>query len=233
MNIEHIIWTIQKNIHEGIGLLPCIVSEDDACTIINSLLSESFHSLDEIGKSSKPNIILIEWELRGDKQAFRMEDSKRFIEKISIQPYESFSIYILRSIDTATHQASNSLLKILEDTPPYALILLTATFPEGLLDTIRSRTIFISWNTLKKWALEDTVKMSLRKFSEWKKQEFLTYLYKENIKREEALAIVYFYYECVNKEKCSVELLNKIENTLSQLFRINTQPKYILDLLFT
>jgi DNA polymerase III gamma/tau subunit len=59
-----------------------------------------------------------------------MEDSKRFIEKISIQPYESFSIYILRGIDTATHQASNSLLKILEDTPPYALILLTATFPE-------------------------------------------------------------------------------------------------------
>jgi hypothetical protein len=56
-------------------------------------------------------------------------------------PYEGKHIYILRHFSTATLSAQNALLKVLEECPPYAVILLEVESPNSILDTIRSRSI--------------------------------------------------------------------------------------------
>ena len=48
-------------------------------------------------------------------------------------------VYILEKADRLTEQAANSLLKILEEPPPYALFLLLAPHPARVLPTIISR----------------------------------------------------------------------------------------------
>lgn len=50
-------------------------------------------------------------------------------------------IYILRGFDTASTEAQNATLKLLEESPTYAIILLVVENPEGILETIHSRTI--------------------------------------------------------------------------------------------
>lgn len=49
-------------------------------------------------------------------------------------------IYLIESADTLTESAANSLLKVLEEPPPYALFILLAPHPARVLPTIVSRS---------------------------------------------------------------------------------------------
>jgi DNA polymerase III subunit delta' len=48
-------------------------------------------------------------------------------------------VYILTRAETLTEAAANSLLKTIEEPPPYAVFLLLAPMPEDVIETIRSR----------------------------------------------------------------------------------------------
>ncbi len=50
-------------------------------------------------------------------------------------------VFLIDGIDRANEQAANSLLKTLEEPPPYLILLLTAENPYDLLPTIRSRVV--------------------------------------------------------------------------------------------
>lgn len=50
-------------------------------------------------------------------------------------------VFLIDQIDRANEQAANSLLKILEEPPPYLILVCTASNPYDLLPTIRSRSI--------------------------------------------------------------------------------------------
>jgi DNA polymerase-3 subunit delta' len=57
-------------------------------------------------------------------------------------------VFLIDHIDRANEQAANSLLKILEEPPPYLLLLLTAENAYDLLPTIRSRSLIIGMSPL-------------------------------------------------------------------------------------
>jgi DNA polymerase-3 subunit delta' len=50
-------------------------------------------------------------------------------------------VFLIDGIDRANEQAANSLLKTLEEPPPYLILLATAENPYDLLPTIRSRSV--------------------------------------------------------------------------------------------
>jgi len=50
-------------------------------------------------------------------------------------------VFLVDSVDRAHEHAANSLLKILEEPPPYLTLILTAENPYDLLPTIRSRSV--------------------------------------------------------------------------------------------
>jgi DNA polymerase-3 subunit delta' len=52
-------------------------------------------------------------------------------------------VFLIDGIDRANEQAANSLLKVLEEPPPYLILLLTAENPYDLLPTIRSRSVLL------------------------------------------------------------------------------------------
>jgi DNA polymerase-3 subunit delta' len=52
-------------------------------------------------------------------------------------------VFLIDQIDRAGEQAANSLLKTLEEPPPYLILFLTAANPYDLLPTIRSRSIWM------------------------------------------------------------------------------------------
>ncbi|MCZ2153765.1 MAG: DNA polymerase III subunit [Bryobacterales bacterium] len=58
-------------------------------------------------------------------------------------------VFLIDEIDRANEQAANSLLKILEEPPPYLLIIGTTTNPYELLPTIRSRSVMFYLNRLR------------------------------------------------------------------------------------
>ena len=81
------------------------------------------------------------YEKSQEKKSLSIEDIRRWIVDIAERPYEKRVLYILRDFDEASHEGMNATLKVLEEPPDYAIILLIVSNPESLLETIRSRTI--------------------------------------------------------------------------------------------
>lgn len=57
-------------------------------------------------------------------------------------------VFLIDDLDRANEQAANSLLKILEEPPPYLLLIATVTNAFDLLPTIRSRVVMLYLNRL-------------------------------------------------------------------------------------
>ncbi|MBL8237331.1 MAG: AAA family ATPase [Bryobacterales bacterium] len=66
-------------------------------------------------------------------------------------------VFLIDQIDRANEQAANSLLKILEEPPPYLIIVCTATNPYDLLPTIRSRSVPLYLSRLTAGEMQDFV----------------------------------------------------------------------------
>lgn len=71
-------------------------------------------------------------------------------------------IYIIDEVHMLTTEASNALLKILEEPPEHVVFILATTNPEKLIETIRSRTTII---TFRKANLKEIVR-SLKRVAE-------------------------------------------------------------------
>ena len=70
----------------------------------------------------------------------KMEMVRELLGQIKLRPFEAErKIFILRNADGLTPEASNSLLKTLEEPSKDSLLILTTSMPENILETIRSR----------------------------------------------------------------------------------------------
>ncbi len=71
-------------------------------------------------------------------------------DRAQFQPLKgNHRIFLIDQIDRANEQAANSLLKILEEPPPYLILLMTAENPYDLLPTIRSRSLIFNLRRLE------------------------------------------------------------------------------------
>jgi len=64
-------------------------------------------------------------------------------------------VFLIDSIDRANEQAANSLLKTLEEPPPYLIFFLTAENPYDLLPTIRSRSVPLRLSRLSEAEMQE------------------------------------------------------------------------------
>lgn len=90
-----------------------------------------------------PDLIILEGE--GKTGAISVDAIRQLRSDAYIRPNEgNRKIYLLPHADSMQVPAQNALLKILEEPPPYAVILLLSENSGGLLATIRSRAVLVS-----------------------------------------------------------------------------------------
>lgn len=76
------------------------------------------------------------------KQSFTVETVRELIKQCFVKPNESlFKIFLLKDVDNLNLNASNALLKILEQPPKNVIFMLTATNKNNVLGTIFSRCV--------------------------------------------------------------------------------------------
>jgi DNA polymerase-3 subunit delta' len=106
-------------------------------------------------EGSNPDFTVIE---AGDG-SISIDEIRSLQSSIIIRPlYSARKVYLILDAENMTVQAQNGLLKILEEPPPYAVIILTSSNFEALMETIRSRTVRYSF---KKYS-DDEIKKLLR-----------------------------------------------------------------------
>lgn len=89
-----------------------------------------------------------------------IDDVRVLREAVKLSPTNATKkIYIIDEAHMLTTEASNALLKTLEEPPEHVVFILATTNPEKLIDTIRSRTTFIPF----KKASNDEIVTSLKR----------------------------------------------------------------------
>ena len=85
-----------------------------------------------------PDLIVVEKE--PDKTEISIDQVRALQGKLFLSPYESpYKIGLLLRFHQASAGAQNALLKILEEAPSKAVLLLTSDLPEAVLETVLSR----------------------------------------------------------------------------------------------
>lgn len=91
-----------------------------------------------LDEGTNPDFIVI----RPSGSSIGIDEIRGIQSDIIIKPlYSRRKVYVIVNADLMTVQAQNCLLKILEEPPRYAVIILTVSNYDALLETIRSRTI--------------------------------------------------------------------------------------------
>jgi len=93
---------------------------------------------------AKPTVLTVD-EVRG-----------QIISNIDIAPfYGPYKIYIIKDAELMNVHGQNALLKTLEEPPKYAVIFILTDNAEGLLDTIKSRSICLDMEKLPRSIIVD------------------------------------------------------------------------------
>lgn len=116
----------------------CTSTNNKPCGVCKSCL--------EFEGTSNPDFMQIEPE---DGKTIKIDQIRYLQEKIAEKPITSErKVYIINECDTMTREASNSLLKTLEEPPEYATIILVTSNESKLLVTIKSRCTKIVFDML-------------------------------------------------------------------------------------
>ena len=74
-------------------------------------------------------------------RAIKIEEAREAIASASLKPYEGkWKVFILEDADRLTPEASNALLKTLEEPPAHTIFILLVEHKANLPDTVRSRS---------------------------------------------------------------------------------------------
>lgn len=202
--------------------LPLVLDEISALEIVSQYCGMHIESIDECKSGMIPWIFLYEKDI--DAKHLWVKDTRRWLDDIQEIPYEKRAIYILRDFDEATIEAMNTTLKILEEPPKHAIILLIVTHSESLLETIQSRTISLSRNHGKMHDANE-LQQYIDEYNRWHIDSLIRYVTSQKkFDHAEVLDIITGIVPSADKKR-----LEHIENAVITLFRINETPRNILD----
>ncbi len=91
-----------------------------------------------------------------NSRVIKIDQLKELQDVLSVKPLESkYKVVIIQSADRMNEEASNCLLKTLEEPPSYAIIILIATSLESVRETVRSRCQIVRFSPLSPTVVRD------------------------------------------------------------------------------
>jgi DNA polymerase-3 subunit delta' len=131
--------------HAFAAALACLypTSEGEACGECEScrrLMRGSHPEIHTIAPYSEQTLIWQLWDGHSVPREAKAHQVGVIGRTINFAPqFGRRTVYIFTRAETLTEAAANSLLKTIEEPPPYAVFLLLAPMPEDVIETIRSR----------------------------------------------------------------------------------------------
>ncbi|NUO09292.1 MAG: DNA polymerase III subunit delta' [Candidatus Brocadia sp.] len=178
---------------------PAGVDACDACNHCQRIASDNFSDLFLILPEKNSRVI-------------KIEQLKYLQDILNVKPLESkHKVVIIQSADKMNEEASNCLLKTLEEPPSYAIMILIVTSLESVKETVRSRCQIIRFSPLSMTTVRDIL---VSRFQLDRKQaERLAYISNGSIER----ALLLSGTQAIEKKNWLVDRILKLEldNNLS------------------
>lgn len=203
---------------------PAMMDESSIFLLISSITKQHIVSYDELIEANITNIFV--YDIPEEKKEFNIETVRQCILDIDLMPYEWKNIYILRHFSTATRHAQNALLKILEECPSYAVIILEVDNPHSVLETIRSRVIDLS-STENQLHLDSLWQEIIEYYKKKEYTKLAGALYDLKCTSNEAISILQWVYPYLSEEE-----MVRCDDAIESLSATHENPRSILDVLF-
>jgi len=191
--------------------------------------AQKIQDLLEIKKlENTPDIKII--DLAEKENSIKLEQVREGIRFLSRKPFEKeYKVLVILNAEKMTDEAQNALLKILEEPPSYASILLSSKTENSLLDTVVSRCRkfhvapqnFVAQQLNRMGA---TVGERLDWASELAKEEKDTII-------EQLEILLTGEREKLLQGKSSPQNIKKIEQTIENIENTNASPRLALEVL--
>lgn len=121
-------WLAQWGLCTGTTMRPC--GQCSACR----------QTMDNI----HPNATMLQ---AGEKTTIGIEEIRVAIHQYELVSWDAgYRWLIITDAERLTEAASNTMLKFLEEIPPAVQVIMTSSYPERLLPTLRSRTTVYQWH---------------------------------------------------------------------------------------
>jgi len=118
----------------------------------NSEACEDCQSCNEISKQCSPDLKIIE----PIKSSIKIEQIREMRKEIGLKPLKNVKkIYIINIAEKMTLEASNCLLKTIEEPPYYAIIILLCSQIDSILPTIVSRCQIVNFGLIFSYKIRE------------------------------------------------------------------------------
>lgn len=129
------------------------------CDNTDNAPCQSCRSCIEAQAGTHPDIICVNPE-KG-KSSLGVKPVRDMISECLIKPfYDKHKVFIINDGDMLTVEAQNTFLKIIEEPPEYAVFIIVCTDSQMLLQTVRSRSVTISFSPVD----DDIVRNYINKY---------------------------------------------------------------------
>jgi len=192
----------------------------------NSEACEDCQSCNEISKQYSPDLKIIE----PIKSSIKIEKIREMRKEIGLKPFKNKkNIYIIDKAEKMTLEASNCLLKTIEEPPYYGIIILICSKTDPILPTIISRCQIVNFGSISSLKIK---KLLLNKINnlEKDKAEIISKLAQGSIGKAFKLSAdkEYFirrekllnYLSKILPEKYGDDIFAKVEKMILEIDRI-------------
>jgi len=192
----------------------------------NSEACEDCQSCREISKQCSPDLKIIE----PIKSSIKIEQIREMRKEIGLKPFKNKKkIYIIDKAEKMTLEASNCLLKIIEEPPYYAIIILICSKIDPILPTIVSRCQIVNFGLISSCKIKEFL-LNKNNYLEKEKAEIISKLAQGSIGN--ALRLLsdeeYFirrgevldYLSAISPGKYGDDIFAKVEKMVSEIGRI-------------
>jgi len=215
---------------EGTGKKLVAIEFSKAVNCLNlskgSEACENCQSCTEISKQFSPDLKIIE----PIKNSIKIEQIREMRKEIGLKPFKNKKkIYIIDKAEKMTLEASNCLLKTIEEPPYYAIIILICSKIDSILPTIFSRCQILNFGLITSLKIKELLLNKVNNL-EKEKAEIISKLAQGSIGKAFKLAIdkEYFirreeivdYLSAISPGKYSDDVFVKVEKIVSEINRI-------------
>lgn len=164
-----------------------ILDENSVLECVKYFSGNHITTLEECRTGSIENVFL--YEKSEEKKHMSVLDVRGFLNEVSIQPYGKKALYLINGFDEATPEAMNAVLKILEEPPEYAIILLVVRNPSSIIETIHSRTITL-FHTQSRKSIPEEMREIIRRYFSGNPIELVQFLYGSKYDEDTAIGVL-------------------------------------------
>lgn len=198
------------------------------CLNLNKNLEacDNCHSCNEINKQYCPDLKIVETT----KGLIKIEQIREIRKEIELKPFRSKKkVYIIDKAEKMTLEASNCLLKTIEEPPYYAIIILICSKIDTILPTIVSRCQIVNFGLVTSLKIKEVLLNKIDNL-EKDKAEIISKLAQGSIGKAFKLSIdkEYFirreevldYLSAISPGKYGSDIFAKVEKMISEIDRI-------------